>query len=464
MNHNFKAAAVVLAAAATLGLATPAVAAKGSYIVMGSGDTLPANIDRDIRKAGGAISRLVPEIGMAVVSSDRSDFAAKARKISGVSEVAPNLTVQWIEPTENVALGEDFGNPPASGDDDPFFDLQWGATAVQAPDAWNLGYRGAGARVAVLDSGFDLDHPDLVPNINFALSKDFTGEGLQYLLPDTFSHGTHTAGTIAAADNGFGVIGIAPEAELVLVKVLGDGGSGSFGDLIAGIVYAADNDADVISMSLGATLPRSAGCDDPADPDTCYTGADLSALVNAVNKATTYAYQKGSTVIAAAGNEGMDFNHTADYIHTPSSGPNVISISATAPIGWGVDSSTDLDHLASYSNYGTSGIDFGAPGGDYLYYFVNPTQLCTVAGLSRPCYVFDYVFSTGNNGWYWSSGTSMATPHAAGVAAIIIGKNGGSMKPAQVEAALRASADDLGKPGKDDAYGSGRVNAYNAVK
>ena len=97
-------------------------------------------------------------------------------------------------------------------------------------------------------------------------------------------------------------------------------------------------------------------------------------------------------------------------------------------------------------------------------------ESCTIAGLTRPCWVFDLVFSTGSNlnpaiaSFFWAAGTSMAAPHASGVAAIIIGKNGGSMHSAQVEAALLQSADDLGKPGNDDFYGNGRVNTYNAVR
>ena len=123
--------------------------------------------------------------------------------------------VNWLPPQTNVAFEEDFGNPPNSGDNDTRFDLQWGHDAVDAPEAWTEGFRGAGARVAVLDTGFDLDHPDLAPNINFTLSKNFVaGETLSYALPDPFSHGTHVAGTIAAADNAFGTIGVAPQAEL----------------------------------------------------------------------------------------------------------------------------------------------------------------------------------------------------------------------------------------------------------
>ena len=431
--------------------------AQGSYLILGQGNKLPKNLTKSVANLNGSLIKTIPEIGIAIVQSDAPDFQANAAEIAGIQSVVPNLTTQWLDPNmRNVSIDADFGNPPASGDDDFYFDLQWGHDAVDAPEAWELGYRGAGVRVGVLDTGFDLDHPDLAPNINFALSYDFTGEGLQYALPDPFSHGTHTAGTIAAADNGFGTIGVAPEAELVLIKVLGDAGSGSFGNIISGIIYAALADADVINMSIGATLEKSGNAEDG------YTARDVAELKNALGRAVTFAYQSGTTVITSAGNEATDYDHSADLIHLPSGVPHALSISATAPIGWvAVTPSPTLDFPASYSNYGQSAIDFAAPGGDYVY---PGNESSTVAGITRPTYVFDFVFSTGNGSWYWSVGTSMASPHAAGVAALIIGKNGGSMPPAQVEAAMRSGADDLGKPGNDDYYGAGRVNAYNSVK
>ncbi|HRJ55612.1 MAG TPA: S8 family serine peptidase [Anaerolineales bacterium] len=435
-----------------------------SYILMAKGNKLPKGLEAKVAAAGGTIDRYIEQVGLVVVSSNDPNFSVNAAKISGISDVMPNVVSQWVGPLgdfnpEDISVSEDFGNPPVSGDDDFFFDLQWGHDAVDAPEAWNEGYRGAGARVAVLDGGFDLDHPDLAPNINMALSMNFVaGETLQYALPDPFSHGSHTAGTIAAADNGFGTIGVAPEAELVLIKVLGDEGSGSFADVISGIVYAADVDADIISMSLGAYLNKNGFC----DSEGCVSANEVAALVNAIKRATDYANKEGSLVIASAGNDAIDFDHTANLIHIPSDLPKVLSISATAPIGWATDpGNIFLDNLASYSNYGQSAIDFGAPGGDFVY---PGEEACLIAGLLRPCWVFDLVFSTGNNGWYWSAGTSMAAPHASGVAAIIVGMNGGDMNPAHLEAALRASADDLGKPGNDDAYGAGRVNAYNAVR
>ncbi len=429
-----------------------------TYLVVSKTNVLPARLAAKIAASGGTVVRYLPQIGLAVVRSNAANFKSKAsQKLANAGNVIPNIRVQWLPPEKNVAFTGDFSNPPTSGDDDFFFDLQWGHDAVDAPEAWNLGYRGAGVRVAVLDTGFDLDHPDLAPNINMALSMDFTGEGLQYTLPSPFSHGTHTAGTIAAADNAFGTIGVAPEAELVLVKVLGDGGSGTFADVISGIVYAADVDADVISMSLGALLDKHGFC----DADGCVTADEVEALIKSIKRATDYAFKHGSTVIAAAGNDAIDFDGNGNLINVPSGLPHVISISATAPIGWAVDPSVFLSNLASYSNFGVSAIDFGAPGGDFIY---PGNENCTVAGLLRPCWVFDLVFSTGNNSWYWSAGTSMAAPHAAGVAAIIIGKNGGDMKPQHVEKALRQSALDLGKKGKDAFYGFGLVNAFRGVK
>lgn len=422
-----------------------------SFLILANSNRLPNRLENRIEAAGGEITRIIPEIGIVVATSNDPNFPANIESISGIRSVVSNLTMQWISPESQVAI-DITTLDTSSVYDNVFFELQWGHTAVGAIGAWEAGERGAGVRVAVLDTGYDLTHPDLVPNINFELSMDFTGEGLQYTLPDPFSHGTHVAGTIAAADNAFGVVGVAPEAELVLVKVLSDGGSGSFADVISGIVYAANVEADIINMSLGAYLNRS-GVQD------AYTARDANELINAIDRAVTYAYQSGTTVFASAGNAALNMDHTQDLVSVPSGSTHAISISATAPIGWALDpENTFLDNLASYSNYGKTVIDFAAPGGDYIY---PGDEACSVAGLLRPCWVFDLVFSTGNSGWYWSAGTSMASPHAAGVAAIIIGANGGNMHPAQVAAALRSSADDLGKPGFDEYYGHGRVNAEN---
>jgi subtilisin family serine protease len=310
----------------------------------------------------------------------------------------------------------------------------------------------------VLDGGFQLNHPDMVGRFDPTCTADMTGEGIEYgpVAGDPngiFSHGMHTAGTVGAARNGIGTIGVAPKATLCLVKVLFNAGSGTFEDVAEGIIFAADKNVDVISMSLGGSIQKSS------------TGA--SELRELIDRAVSYAYKRGALVITSSGNDGESAdspkisNTPADLIHLPSDSPQAISISATAPRGWAKDpNNTFLDNPATYTNYGRSVINLAAPGGDRL---ASVTGNCTVAGLLRACNVFDLVFSTGaNNAYYWSAGTSMATPHVSGVAALIVSKYG-KMHPAQLRAYLNAGADDLGTAGKDPYYGNGRVNALRSV-
>jgi len=462
MKKSFVAAAVGAAL-----LAGPLTASADSYIVLGGKG---ANLDKAVRGAGGAITNRFAGLDAVVAESDRANFKARLSSSAGVQYVLPNIRIDWyrgVQRANESVTAEDFGNPPNSGDDDTRFDLQWGHDAVDAPEAWNAGYRGAGATVAVLDGGFNPQHPDIAPNFRPECSADMTGEGFEYGPNDDdptgiFSHGMHVAGTIAAADNAFGTIGVAPEANLCLVKVLFNYGSGTFEDVVEGIVYATDMGVDVINMSLGGAIFKN------GDADEGYTAREAAGFKNFVDRGVRYAYQNGVLVIASAGNEGIDGDKDGALIHLPSDTSHAVSISATAPVGWGKDPSVFLDNPASYTNYGRSVISLAAPGGDFLYAFVDPAEQCTVAGLTRPCYVFDYVFSTGgvvgnDVYYYWSVGTSMAAPHAAGVAALAISANG-KMRPAQLRALLERTSDDLGQPGNDKFYGAGRVNGANAVE
>ncbi len=448
---------------------------SGHYIVLSAtAGSLPANLARQLAAAGGTLTATMEKAGLASVSSSRPDFAARAAKIAGVRSVIPDLMVQGYDPAsgKSVAVPEGLGNPPASGEDDPGFALQWGLDAIDAPQAWHAGYRGKGAVVAVLDGGFDLDHPDLVANL--LPGKNFVpGEELEDKGNDILSHGTHVAGIIAAADNGLGMIGVAPEAKIIPVKVLADDSGGALSWIMAGILYATDQGADVINMSFGGYSPRNGNyLDDKGTPDpsddvmVTYPANIRQEWIVAYGRATTYAHGQGVTLIATAGNRATDLDKDQSFLYTPSGLPHVICISATTPRAWALDpSNAKLDFLALYSSYGVSAIDFAAPGGDWNYYYaIDPDRLATVADVTLPVWVFDMVYSTNKDGDYrFASGTSMAAPHAAGVAALIVGKLGGNASPAQVESRMRASADDLGKSGKDAIYGHGRVNAYRAV-
>lgn len=444
------------------GSVNPSVKLKSdSYIIISSASTLPADLEGQVKSLNGNVTSLMNEVGIATVTSSDPGFAAKAGKINGVSSVISDVEIQWYNPEDfrTMELDATNVNPASTGDSNPFFAFQWGATAIQAPAAWNTGARGKGVKVAVLDSGFHLDHPDLKDNIIY--SKSFVPRESVRPIGTGFTHGTHVAGTIAAVDNNRGVIGIAPEASLILLKVLGDSGSGSFGWMMQGIMEAVKQDADVINMSLGAYLPRNGKYMD-ANGNVINNTRGTQELLVAITRVTNFAAQKGVTIISSAGNSAIDGNSDKSGISIPAGMPNVISISSTAPSGWATNLlGTDLDGVASYTNYGTPDVSFAAPGGDSRY---PGNENGAIAGLVRPVWVFDMILSTGTATSYnWVAGTSMASPHAAGVAALIIGQNGGKMHPKQVEAAMRASADDLGKPGRDPYYGYGRVNAFKAV-
>lgn len=454
-----------------------ASAQAATYVVTAKGNGFSSKLEREVQAAGGTVTARLPQIGIAIVESNDPGFESRASTVSGVHSVARDVTLQFEVP-ESHRVDVDAANPPNSGDDDYFFDLQWGHAAVDAAGAWNRGFRGKGATVAVLDSGIACAHPDIAPNLLTADSASFVpDEGVCLQRVNAFNHGSHVAGTIASPDNGIGTIGVAPEAKIIAVKVLSENtGSGSFAGIIQGIVHAADKGADVINMSLGVRggLPVNG------------PGAnEVRELINATARATKYARKKNALIVVSAGNDGRDLDKdsstqicdadnecfNANLRAFPGELPAVLTISATAPIGWAKDPGGNLDYLASYSNYGQSAIDFAGPGGDAEY---PGNENCTVAGITNPCWVFDLVFSVGGYGqatpggpltasYNWTAGTSMAAPHVSGVAALIIGKNGGKMSPAAVERVLRQSADDLGKPGNDSHYGGGRVNAARAV-
>ncbi len=460
--------AVLLSVVSVTAVAAQNVARE--YIVMAAGETsVSAAIKSQIAAAGGTITRDLSTMGMMVVSSTNPNFKSR---IPSARAVVPNVKVQWLYPTEVVALDVDpnVSNPPNTGDDDTYLDLQWGHDAVNAFEAWEDAEpgRGRGVRVAVIDSGIDRNHPDIAPNLNQALSTSFVPGESVYVTPNaTFNHGTHVAGTIAAADNAFGVIGVAPEAEIVAIKGLSEfTGSGEWDWLVAAIKYAGDIRSDVINMSLGGVMDVRGNCDDPAD---CYTAQDVVDLRNALARAVRYANRRGATVIASAGNSAIEFTDDWDnryLVDFPASVPGVVVISALAPIGWATDpANAEFDIPTSYTNSGREFVDFGAPGGDSMY---PGNENCTVATLTRPCWVFDLVFSVGRvyvdgggvtrASFFWAAGTSMAAPHASGVAAIIIGWNGGSMRPDLVYSEMRRLANNVGAA-TTPYFGQGTVNA-----
>jgi len=400
---------------------------------------LPADLESTIASYGGTVRSVLEEIDAVLVSGD-ADFAAAIEGAKGFDALIPDVYAEWLPQIEAIEFSVEH-----IGADEGFFGYQWDMLAIDAPGAWDAGYTGAGVRIAILDTGIDPLHPDLAPNLNAALSASFVP--YEPFIDDLDGHGSNVAGIAAAADNGYGVIGVAPNAEIIAIKVLDGSGSGSFGWLLEGILHAVAVDADIVNMSLGAYMSHNGYVMTNAGP--VYVGAsEIAEFVNLVRKTMNFAEKEGVLLVSSAGNDARDGTGDAGWMHVPSDLGGCLVVSATGPIGWAMDPGTDLDVFAVYSDYGPQ-VDFAAPGGNF-----DPTV---------PNYWWDFVLNCTNGQWYsWYAGTSQAAPHVAGVAALILEKNG-NLNPAQVKQQLRHAADDLGKPGQDPYYGHGRVNAANAV-
>ncbi|MFH1894234.1 MAG: S8 family serine peptidase [Candidatus Zixiibacteriota bacterium] len=304
---------------------------------------------------------------------------------------------------------------------DPYYSYQWHMPMINMETAWDQS-TGTGVVVAIVDCGVAYENygafaqaPDLA-GTDFVAGYDFVNSDTHP--NDDNGHGTHVAGTVAqTTNNGVGVTGVAFNCSIMPVKVLDSQGSGYLSDVADGIIWAADNGADVINMSLGAS-------------------STTSTLQNAVQ----YAYGMGVTIVCAAGNAGTP---VAQY---PAAYTECISVSAVR-----YDKA-----LAYYSSYGST-IDICAPGGD-----VTVDQNSDGYGDGVLQQTHDGVnYSTFS--YYFYQGTSMASPHVAGVAALLLAKDG-SLTPQQVRDAIEGSAEDLGAAGWDQSFGYGLVDANAALQ
>lgn len=281
---------------------------------------------------------------------------------------------------------------------DPFYPNQWGPACIDAEQAWDYEtlFVHPNLVVAVVDTGVDLDHPDLINQVDTSIDWDFVNNDNEAM--DDNGHGTHCAGIITAKINN--VIGIAGlvDVTIMAVKGLDASGSGWTSTLAQCIIYAANNGARVISNSWGG-----------------YGYSNTLAL------ATYYAFSQGAVVVAAAGNDGFSTPHY------PAAYPWVIGVAALE----------DCDSRVWWSNYGAQNVFISAPGVDIYSTLLDDT-------------------------YAYKSGTSMACPHVAGVAAMWIGAFAPyvSLTPLQVMYLLAATADDLGTPGNDIYYGWGRVDMF----
>ncbi|WWR51311.1 S8 family serine peptidase [Streptomyces sp. SCSIO 30461] len=440
------AAAEAAPSAPTAATASWAAGTRAYLVITTPGDT--SAVRGAVTGNGGTVFASYDAIGVIVAHSTSSSFAAAMRGVSGVQQVGATRTSDVPADAYNPALP----TAPRQATTTLTESNRWDMTQIQADKAWAVTTGSSAVKVGVLDTGVDDLHQDIAPNFNAADSascaygKADTRFGAWR---DVDDHGTHVAGTIAAAKNGKGVIGVAPGVKISSVRIAEPGSNLFFAEnTICGFMWAGDHGFKVTNNSY-YTDPWQFNCPD---------NVDQAAIIEGVRRAQEYAEGKGSLQVAAAGNSNYDLaNKTTDTespndstpvtrtitnacIDIPTELPGVVTVSA---MGKG-------NVKASYSNFGRDIIDIAAPGGD---------------GASG-------VYSTLPGGKYGNlSGTSMASPHVAGVAALLASTNP-TATPADLRGKLASQATDTACPSdsrctgtttKNGFFGEGQVDALKAV-
>ena len=495
--------AVAASVAAATGVAAPAQGGSRYLVLYGSGVSADAG-RAAVAAAGGAVVHDNADVGLATVTSDNPAFVADANAQPDLAGAAADAPVGRIpveapprsgDPLDLAARGATSFTAPIPplqariGSAEPLAGLQWDMAMLHATAGGSHALQ-RGSRnvlVGIIDSGIDGSHPDLAPNFDRALSRNFTKDIPEIDGPcevascvdpvdvDDDGHGTHVAGIVAAAINGLGTAGVAPDVTLVNLRAGQDSGFVFLQPVVDALTYAGDHGIDVVNMSFYVD-PWLYNCaanpaDSPAEQE------QQRVTVAAIQRAVTYARAHGVTPIASEGNEHTDLGaptvdttspdypagaaktrpvDNASCLVVPTETDGVITVSALGPSGGKAD----------YSNYGLEQTDVSAPGGYFRDLLgtpryqqpgnevlsTYPARLARINGQLNPDGAPNTPFvvrdcSKSTCAYYqYLQGTSMAAPHAAGVAALVVSqyghrtKDGWGLAPSRVEAILTGTA------------------------
>lgn len=463
-----------------------APSASGRYI-LASNSGLPADLAAQVAKLGGSVVRVHAGAGIAVVAGISDANASQLASIKGVSDVQPDMVISLGTP---VAAAEADASAPAdaiASQANPTtasrYAWQWNMRLIGADKAWAAGKLGSSSvTVAIIDTGIDYDALDLNGLVDLSRSTSFVASDNALTstyfpsrnpISDYNGHGTNVATQVSS--KAVALAGVTSKTTLIGVKVLDASGHGSLADVLNGVLWAADNKADVANMSLGGGFAK----------------AGNGRYVGLINRVFNYASRKGTLVVVAAGNDGADLDHDGNTMPTYCSQPQVVCVSAVGPTTWDhvfptpttiafSASPSNSDIPAFFTNYGRSSISVAGPGGNavvdaagnivpsywpwgfdiasWVWSFCSKTRIAGFTASGAPV----LTACTAGNRISGFIGTSQATPHVAGLAALLVAEKGAG-HPAQIKAAIEQSAVDLGQPGTDPYFGKGRISVSNAL-